>query len=463
MKTPQRPNGTAAGKAFAACVILLLLPAVCAARAQRRKPAPSPAQSPPRAASVPVKSPVSLKELLGSLGDGGPKTRGLVREVEARGVDFEMTTDAETALRDAGASAALVEAARKNYRGPVDRSEFQAMVYLSVLRPPRFTNAEIVENVERRGVNFRLTPDDEARLAEAGARPEVIAAARSNYRPARQEPPRATLPMPVVIQVDSSLLKDDPAKLPYVAPTPSYGGMGTGGGMGMGPGTGGGVGVGNGTGYGPGRGYNTGGGDGGGSGGEVDYTRTFKPGEVTRKAVLTAKPEPSFTEEARKNNVTGVVRLRAVLSASGSVQGISVVKGLPDGLTEKAIAAARGIRFTPAQKDGHTVSQYVTLEYNFNIESYYNENEVTKRAVIVEKPAAEYTAEARRNRASGKVVLKVVLLSYGSVSVISVEQSMPYGLTEKAVEAARRIRFTPAELNGSVVTQLATVEYDFAP
>ena len=88
---------------------------------------------------------------------------------------------------------------------------------------------------------------------------------------------------------------------------------------------------------------------------------------MTRKAIITFKPEPGFTEDARKNNVTGLVRIRAVLSASGEVTSISVVKGLPDGLTEKAIEAARQIKFRPAQKDGHTVSQYVVLEYNFNI------------------------------------------------------------------------------------------------
>jgi outer membrane biosynthesis protein TonB len=36
-------------------------------------------------------------------------------------------------------------------------------------------------------------------------------------------------------------------------------------------------------------------------------------------------------------------------------------------LTEKAIAAARQIRFQPAQKDGRAVSQWITIEYNFNI------------------------------------------------------------------------------------------------
>lgn len=93
----------------------------------------------------------------------------------------------------------------------------------------------------------------------------------------------------------------------------------------------------------------------------------LKATEVTKKAVLNTKPEPGFTEGARKFSVTGVVRLRAVLSKTGEVTNISVVKGLPHGLTSKAVAAARRVRFTPAQKDGRPVSQWVTFEYNFNI------------------------------------------------------------------------------------------------
>jgi hypothetical protein len=43
------------------------------------------------------------------------------------------------------------------------------------------------------------------------------------------------------------------------------------------------------------------------------------------------------------------------------------MRGLPYGLTEKAIAAARQIRFDPATKDGHKVSMWMKLEYNFNL------------------------------------------------------------------------------------------------
>ena len=55
-----------------------------------------------------------------------------------------------------------------------------------------------------------------------------------------------------------------------------------------------------------------------------------------------------------------------MLTDDGHVKNILVVKGLPDGLTEKAVQAARQIKFTPAVKDGRPVSQFVILEYNFN-------------------------------------------------------------------------------------------------
>ena len=105
----------------------------------------------------------------------------------------------------------------------------------------------------------------------------------------------------------------------------------------------------------------------GGPGGKIDYEKPLTTKDVSRKAQIISKPEPQYTEEARKNSVTGEVTLRVVFSSSGQVTSIQPMKRLPDGLTEKAIAAARLIRFTPAEKDGRPVSQYATIVYNFNI------------------------------------------------------------------------------------------------
>jgi TonB family protein len=88
---------------------------------------------------------------------------------------------------------------------------------------------------------------------------------------------------------------------------------------------------------------------------------------VERKATIVWRPEPIYTEEARKNQVQGTVVLRGVFSSSGQVTNIRVVSGLADGLTEKAVEAARSIRFFPAVKDGKFVSQYIQIEYNFNL------------------------------------------------------------------------------------------------
>ena len=93
----------------------------------------------------------------------------------------------------------------------------------------------------------------------------------------------------------------------------------------------------------------------------------YKGTEVTLKARVTKKPEPKYTKTARKNRIEGTVVIRCVFSASGEVTNIHVISGLPDGLTERAVEAAKKIRFIPATKDGHPVSMWIELQYNFNL------------------------------------------------------------------------------------------------
>lgn len=57
------------------------------------------------------------------------------------------------------------------------------------------STAELVEQVRSRGVSFQMTADAEAELRAAGARPEVIEAARANYRPASSPAPATPAPV----------------------------------------------------------------------------------------------------------------------------------------------------------------------------------------------------------------------------------------------------------------------------
>jgi TonB family protein len=82
---------------------------------------------------------------------------------------------------------------------------------------------------------------------------------------------------------------------------------------------------------------------------------------------IISKPPARYTDTARANHVEGNVRLKVTLLDNGEVGSISVVAGLPDGLTEQAIAAARQIRFRPATWDGVPVSKVITIDYSFDI------------------------------------------------------------------------------------------------
>ncbi len=92
----------------------------------------------------------------------------------------------------------------------------------------------------------------------------------------------------------------------------------------------------------------------------------YQQGEVSRKAVITKKPDPGFTEAAREKDVSGVVSLAVVLCHTGRVTDVRVLRGLPEGLTEQAVNAARRVTFMPAEKDGRRVSTHAGFEYSFN-------------------------------------------------------------------------------------------------
>jgi protein TonB len=123
------------------------------------------------------------------------------------------------------------------------------------------------------------------------------------------------------------------------------------------PGTGG-TGGGNGAGEGRGVGDSSGEGAGEGIAGRGGYGRP----------IITYKPRPEWTEEARRNRIQGVVVLSATFGADGVVRNIRVIRGLGYGLDEKAIEAAKQIKFIPARgPDGRPASVRATINVEFNL------------------------------------------------------------------------------------------------
>jgi TonB family protein len=89
------------------------------------------------------------------------------------------------------------------------------------------------------------------------------------------------------------------------------------------------------------------------------------PMSADLRPTILYKERGKYTEEARQNRIEGTVVLNVVFTADGRITSIRVVRGLPDGLTEKAIEAALKIRFNPAVKNGAPVSVRGNIEFAF--------------------------------------------------------------------------------------------------
>jgi TonB family protein len=79
------------------------------------------------------------------------------------------------------------------------------------------------------------------------------------------------------------------------------------------------------------------------------------------------KPEPAYSEEARKAKYQGTVVLMIVIDASGAVTDCRVIKPLGLGLDEKAVETVKTWKFKPAMKNSSPVPVRVSVEVSFRL------------------------------------------------------------------------------------------------
>ncbi|MBS1815419.1 MAG: energy transducer TonB [Acidobacteria bacterium] len=77
--------------------------------------------------------------------------------------------------------------------------------------------------------------------------------------------------------------------------------------------------------------------------------------------------QPEYSEEARRQKITGDVLLSFVVDVNGKPKCIQVVRPLGHGLDEKAIEAVSQWRFRPAMKEGKPVPVQLRASVFFKI------------------------------------------------------------------------------------------------
>jgi len=129
-----------------------------------------------------------------------------------------------------------------------------------------------------------------------------------------------------------------------------------------GPGSGGGAGTGTGTGLGRGDGSGIGDGSGGGMGGGP-----YRPGSGITPPQILREVKADYTEDARRRSIEGEVVLEIVVRRDGSVGDVRLINGLPSGLNDRAIAAVKQWRFSPAHRLGQPVDVIVEVAVEFKL------------------------------------------------------------------------------------------------
>lgn len=121
---------------------------------------------------------------------------------------------------------------------------------------------------------------------------------------------------------------------------------------------------------GEGEGDGAGPGEGIGGPGDVGATQRGQPlpvGGNVRAPQLIHRTDPTYSETARRLGLQGTVILQAVISASGQVEDVRVLRSVHPLLDASAVGAVERWKYRPATLNGRAVRVYLTITAAFRL------------------------------------------------------------------------------------------------
>lgn len=93
----------------------------------------------------------------------------------------------------------------------------------------------------------------------------------------------------------------------------------------------------------------------------------YRVGRDVKAPSPSYRPEPYYSEEARKARYQGTVVMYVEVDSTGHASHLRVVRSLGLGLDQKAMQSVSQWRFKPGTKDGNPVTVAATIEVNFRL------------------------------------------------------------------------------------------------
>jgi Ca-activated chloride channel family protein len=111
-------------------------------------------------------------------------------------------------------------------------------------------------------------------------------------------------------------------------------------------------------------------------------------GDLSAPQLAQSAP-PSYPEAARRARIEGAVVTELDIDKAGAVTDVKVLRGLPLGLTEKAVEAVRQWRFQPATLNGRPVATTLVQTVHFKLDSGAEDQPVHTASHQPVEPSAE--------------------------------------------------------------------------
>lgn len=109
---------------------------------------------------------------------------------------------------------------------------------------------------------------------------------------------------------------------------------------------------------------------GGQLGGQIGGTgdKPMRVGGDVLPPIAVTRVEPVYTDVARKARIEGTVIIETIIDRDGNVTDARILKGLPLGLDQSALAAVKRWKFQPGKLNGQPVPVIFTLTVNFRVQ-----------------------------------------------------------------------------------------------
>jgi TonB family protein len=183
---------------------------------------------------------------------------------------------------------------------------------------------------------------------------------------------------------------------------------------------------------------------------------------------LLEKIEPTYTQEASRAKLQGIVTVELVVNATGVAVDFKVKHSLGLGLDEAAVRAVKQWRFAPGEKGGVPVAVFATVNVSFRLltpQGTENRGWSLTRAVF-DGPAdaprpvlirCEYPHQAPAERAV--VALSFEINSKGEPANLNVDKAVDSKPEQEIIAAVKKWRFKPAMKDGVPIPAHATFEF----